>query len=226
MRILLVEDDIRLAQALGKILEKNNYEVDVVHDGQSGLDWGLADIYDVIILDAMLPKMDGFTIASKLRRANINAPIMMLTARSEVADKITGLDSGADDYMTKPFSTAALLAHLRALTRRKGDVIFEELKYGDLTLNLSSYDLYCGNKNIHLSFKEFSLLKVLMTNPGQIISKELLIQKVWGTYSDVEENNVEAYVSFVRKKLNYLKSNVEIETVRKAGYRLVEKQCS
>ncbi len=226
MRILLVEDDIRLAQALSKILEKNNYEVDAVHDGQSGLDWGLADIYDVIILDAMLPKMDGFTIASKLRRANINAPIMMLTARSEVADKITGLDSGADDYMTKPFATAELLAHLRALTRRKGDVIFEELNYGDLTLNLSSYDLYCGKKNIHLSYKEFSLLKVLMTNPGQIISKELLIQKVWGTYSDVEENNVEAYVSFVRKKLNYLKSNVEIETVRKAGYRLVEKQSS
>jgi two-component system, OmpR family, response regulator len=226
VRILLVEDDIRLAQALSKILEKNNYEVDAVHDGQSGLDWGLADIYDVIILDAMLPKMDGFTIASKLRRANINAPIMMLTARSEVADKITGLDSGADDYMTKPFATAELLAHLRALTRRKGDVIFEELNYGDLTLNLSSYDLYCGKKNIHLSYKEFSLLKVLMTNPGQIISKELLIQKVWGTYSDVEENNVEAYVSFVRKKLNYLKSNVEIETVRKAGYRLVEKQSS
>lgn len=223
MRILLVEDDIRLAQALVKILEKNNYEAEAVHDGQSGLDWASADIYDVVILDAMLPKMDGFTIAKELRRKNISTPILMLTARSEVSDKINGLDSGADDYMTKPFSTAELLAHLRALTRRTGDVIFEELNFGDLKLNLSSYDLQSNDKTIHLSYKEFSLLKVLMTNPGQIISKELLIQKVWGTYSDVEENNVEAYISFLRKKLNYLESHVEIATIRKAGYKLIEK---
>ncbi len=205
MQVLIVEDDVRLAAALERILEENGYVVDTVHDGQSGVDWGETGIYDVIILDVMLPKMDGFTVASSLRRKNISTPILLLTARDAVPDKITGLDSGADDYMTKPFSPAELLAHLRALTRRQGEVVFETLDAGDLSLNVESYDLSCGGKSIHLSYKEFSLARILMANPGQVISKEQIIAKVWGVESTAEDN-VEAYVSFLRKKLSFLGS--------------------
>lgn len=183
MQILIVEDDVRLARALAHILEENGYGTDVVHDGADGLAYAESDIYDVVILDVMLPKMDGFTVVAELRRKNVSAPVLLLTARDAVPDKITGLDSGADDYMTKPFSPAELLAHLRALTRRQGEVIFEKLDAGDPSLNLESYDLTCGQKAIHLSFKEFSLAKVLMSNAGQVVSKELLIERVWGVES-------------------------------------------
>ena len=206
MQVLIVEDD--------------GYLVDMVHDGQSGVDWAETGIYDVVILDVMLPKMDGFSVASALRRKNVSTPILLLTARDAVPDKITGLDSGADDYMTKPFSPAELLAHLRALTRRQGEVVFEVLRAGDLSLNVESYDLSCGEKSIHLSYKEFLLAKILMSNPGQVVSKEQLIAKVWGIESSAEDNNVEAYVSFLRKKLKFLGSSAHVETLRKAGYRL------
>ncbi|RDB61392.1 DNA-binding response regulator [Gordonibacter sp. 28C] len=219
MQILVVEDDVRLAQALGHILEENGYGVDVVHDGATGRDWAASGLYDVIVLDVMLPKMDGFSVVAELRRAGVSTPVLLLTARDAVPDKITGLDSGADDYMTKPFSPAELLAHLRALTRRQGEVVFEALSAGDLSLNLESFDLTCGAKSIHLSFKEFSLARVLMANPGQVVSKDLLIEKVWGIESSAEDNNVEAYVSFLRKKLAFLGSACRIETLRKAGYR-------
>ena len=222
MQILMVEDDIRLAQAVAQILEEKNYQVDVVHDGQSGLDWGLSGIFDVIILDVMLPKLDGFAVAKELRRSNIDTPILMLTARAQIPDKIEGLDSGADDYMTKPFSPAELLAHLRALTRRQGQVIFETLEFGDLKLNLESHDLSRGDKSINLSFKEFSIVQILMVNKNQIVSKETLIAKVWGIESTAVDNNVEAYVSFVRKKLRHLDTSVQIETVRGVGYRLID----
>ncbi len=220
MKVLIVEDDMRLAQALAHILEENKYDVDVVHDGAAGRDWAVLGQYDVIILDVMLPKMDGFAVVAALRRASISTPVLLLTARDAVPDKITGLDSGADDYMTKPFSPAELLAHLRALTRRQGEVVFETLAAGDLSLNLESFDLSCGAKSIHLSFKEFSLARVLMANPGQVASKDLLIEKVWGIESSAEDNNVEAYVSFLRKKLAFLGSTSRIETLRRAGYRL------
>ena len=226
MQVLIVEDDVRLARALGRILEENNYIVDMTHDGQSGLEWAEVGEYDVIILDVMLPKMDGFAVASELRRKNINTPILLLTARDAVPDKITGFDSGADDYMTKPFSPAELLAHLRALTRRQGDVVFETIEAGDLSLNIESYDLSCGKKSIHLSYKEFSLARILMANPTQVISKEQIIAKVWGIESSAEDNNVEAYVSFLRKKLAFLGSKVSIETLRKAGYRLNTEACA
>ena len=222
MQILIVEDDVRLAQAVGKILEENNYQVDLVNDGQSGLDYALSDIYDVVILDVMLPKMDGFEVAKQMRRKNINTPVLMLTARAQIPDKIEGLDSGADDYMTKPFSPAELLAHLRALTRRTGQVVFENLEFGDLKLNLESHDLSRGDKSINLSFKEFSILQVLMTNRNQIVSKETLISKVWGVDSSAVDNNVEAYISFIRKKLKHLGTDVQIETVRGVGYRLAQ----
>lgn len=174
------------------------------------------------IVDVMMPKMNGFEVVTKLRRAHISTPVLLLTARDAISDKITGYDSGADDYMTKPFSPAELLAHLRMLTRRQGEVVFEEICAGDLLLNLESYDLSCGEKTIHLSYKEFCLAKVLMSNAGQIVSKEMLINKVWGVGSSAEDNNVEAYISFVRKKIKFIGSSAKIETIRKAGYRLLK----
>lgn len=221
MQVLIVEDDIRLAQALGRILEENDYQVDIVHDGQAGLDYAVSGIYDVVILDLMLPKMDGYAVVRELRRARIDTPVLMLTARGTIPDKITGLDSGADDYMTKPFSPAELLAHLRALTRRQGQVVFETLEFADLSLNLESHDLSCGEKSLNLSFKEFSIVRILMANHDQIVSKDTLISKVWGVESSAVDNNVEAYISFLRKKLKFLGSKAQIETVRKVGYRLV-----
>lgn len=222
MKILIVEDDLRLARALAHILVESHHEVDIVGDGASGLEWAESGMYDVIILDVMLPKMDGFEVVAELRRENVSTPVLLLTARDAVSDKITGLDSGADDYMTKPFSPAELMAHLRMLTRRQGEVIFEKIDFADLTLNLDSLELSCGSKTIHLSVKEFSLAKILMTNPSQIASKELLIDKVWGMDSSAEDNNVEAYISFLRKKLKFLGSRARIETIRKVGYRLVD----
>jgi two-component system OmpR family response regulator len=222
MKILIVEDDLRLARALAHILVESHHEVDIVGDGASGLEWAESGMYDVIILDVMLPKMDGFEVVAELRRENVSTPVLLLTARDAVSDKITGLDSGADDYMTKPFSPAELMAHLRMLTRRQGEVIFEKIDFADLTLNLDSLELSCGSKTIHLSVKEFSIAKILMTNPSQIASKELLIDKVWGMDSSAEDNNVEAYISFLRKKLKFLGSRARIETIRKVGYRLVD----
>lgn len=220
MQILVVEDDMRLAAALGHILEENGYGVDLVHDGATGLEWGESSIYDIVILDVMLPKMNGFDVVAELRRRKVTTPVLMLTARDAIPEKITGLDSGADDYMTKPFSPAELLAHLRALTRRQGEVVFETVEFADIALNLESFDLACKKKTIHLGLKEFSICKILMLNPNQVISKETLISKVWDIESSAEDNNVEAYISFLRKKLKFLGSSASIETLRKAGYRL------
>lgn len=220
MQVLIVEDDIRLAQALGQILEENHYQVDLVHDGDQGLAYAESGSYDVIILDVMLPRKSGLEVVAELRRANVATPVLMLTARTTAQDKITGLDSGADDYMTKPFSPAELLAHLRALTRRQGQVVFEKIDFGDISLNLESHDLSCGSKSINLSYKEFSIANILISSEGQIVSKDMLISKVWGVESSAVDNNVEAYISFLRKKLKFLGSNTQIETVRKVGYRL------
>lgn len=220
MQVLIVEDDIRLAQALGQILEENHYQVDLVHDGDQGLAYAESGSYDVIILDVMLPRKSGLEVVAELRRANVATPVLMLTARTTVQDKITGLDSGADDYMTKPFSPAELLAHLRALTRRQGQVVFEKIDFGDVSLNLESHDLSCGSRSINLSYKEFSIANILISSKGQIVSKDMLISKVWGVESSAVDNNVEAYISFLRKKLKFLGSNTQIETVRKVGYRL------
>lgn len=222
MQVLIVEDDERLAAALEKILKDNGYDVEKVHDGLSGLEYAKMTSYDVVIMDVMMPKMDGFTVTSELRRAGVSTPILLLTARDSTSDKIVGLDSGADDYMTKPFSPAELMAHLRALMRRQGEVQFEQLTAGDLQLSLESYDLTCGSKSIRLSFKEFSILKILMSSPGAVISKDMLIDKAWGVQSSAGDNNVEAYISFLRKKLAHLGSLSKIETIRKAGYRFVE----
>lgn len=222
MHLLIVEDDEALAAALEKILVDNGHEVDQVHDGQSGFEYASTGIYDVIIMDVMLPKMDGFEATRELRRSNVSTPIMLLTARDATSDKITGYDSGADDYMTKPFSPAELMAHLRALSRRQGEVQFEQITAGDLTLDLESSTLSTAKKSIQLSEKEFNIIRILMGSPGAVFSKETLIDKAWGVSSSAGDNNVEAYISFLRKKLKHLGSKSSIETIRKAGYRLTE----
>ena len=218
MRILIVEDETRLAETLRQLLEDQRYQVDTVYDGADGVDYGLAGQYDLIILDVMLPKVDGFQVAQRLRAAHVSTPILMLTARDDVSDKISGLDCGADDYMTKPFDTSELLARVRALTRRQGEVVSEELAFGDLSLHLSSHCLRRGDKSVRLGFKEFEVLRLLMVNNGNVVTKETLISKIWGLDSEAEDNNVEVYISFLRKKLVFLNSQVSISTVRKVGY--------
>ena len=205
--------------------EEQHYHTDIVYTGTDGLYCGLSGEYDVIVLDVMLPGENGFDVVKKLRKAHVQTPVLMLTARDDISDKVTGLDRGADDYMTKPFIPEELLARIRALSRRQGEVVVEELHFGDLTLNLSTNDLVRGRKSIHLGYKEFEVLKLLMNNAGKIISKDMLISRVWGNDSDAEDNNVEAYISFLRKKLSFLSSKVEIVTVRKVGYRLEEPSC-
>ena len=220
MKILVVEDELRLAEALSQIMQEQKYQVDVANDGNDGLDYALYGDYDVIVLDVMLPGKDGFEIVRALRAAKVKTPVIMLTARDDVRDKIRGLDKGADDYMTKPFVPEELLARIRALSRRQGEVLLEEISMEDLTLSLSTNDLLCGAKSIHLAFKEFEIMKILLSNQKTIVSKEMLISKVWGDDSDAEDNNVEAYISFLRKKLSFLGSRVQISTIRKVGYRL------
>ena len=224
MRILIVEDEIRLAETLGQIMIEQKYAVDIVHDGEMGLDYAKEGQYDVIVLDVMLPKLNGFEVVKHLRAVKNATPVILLTARDETVDKITGLDCGADDYMTKPFVPEELLARVRAMARRQGDIILEEMKYSDLTLNLSTYLLYRDAKSVHLGYKEFEVLKLLMSNPNLVVTKESIITKVWGMESDAEDNNVEAYISFLRKKFFFLGSKVNIGTLRKVGYRLEELQ--
>lgn len=220
MQILIIEDEKRLAVALAQIFTEKKYMVDVSYDGADGLDYALSGIYDVIVLDIMLPKMDGYTVASEIRKAKISTPILMLTAKDQVADKVKGLDCGADDYMTKPFAPDELLARIRALTRRQGEVVIDELEFGDITLNLSNCDLASAGKSVHLNFKEFEIMKILMQNPGTVTTKDDLIVKVWGYDSNAVDNNVEVYISFLRKKLDFISSRCEIMSLRKIGYRL------
>ncbi len=222
MRILIVEDEKRLARTIGDLLEAQHYTVDLCYDGESGLDNALSDIYDVMILDVMLPKMDGFTVARRIRESGVNLPILMLTARSELEDKVSGLDSGADYYLTKPFANEELLACLRALTRKNnGGNLDNRMYFGDLTLELSNCQLSCGERSVRLSRKEFDIMSLLMSQGDQVVPKETLILKVWGYESDAEDNNVEVYISFLRKKLNHLKSTVSIKALRMVGYHLV-----
>ncbi len=220
MRVLIVEDEKRLAEALEQIMAEQKYSVDVVGNGDDGLSYALSGHYDVAVLDVMLPRRSGFDIVRCMRQHKVATPVLLLTARDEIHDKVTGLDCGADDYMTKPFSPDELLARVRALSRRQGDVVIEELVFSDLTLNLSTHTAHCKNKSVHLGFKEFEVLRLLMASPQIIVPKEDIITKVWGMESDAEDNNVEAYISFLRKKFYYLGSKVNVGTVRKVGYRL------
>ena len=219
MRVLIVEDEVRLATTLQDLLEMDGFTADVCHDGESGLDNALTGIYDVILLDVMLPKLDGFTVLRRLRAEGNATPVLMLTARSEVTDKVTGLDSGADYYLTKPFEPRELLACVRALTRRQPELrSTDQLRCGDLTLEKGTFTLSCGERSVRLSRKEYDMMELLMLNQKVVITKEKLLVKIWGYESDAEDNNVEVYVSFLRKKLEHLHSQVRIKTIRMVGY--------
>ena len=221
MKLLLVEDEKQLSEALQQILIKNKYSVDAVYNGDEGLDYALTGVYDVIILDIMLPKLNGIVILKMIRKRKISTPVILLTAKGSVEDRILGLDSGADDYLPKPFSPDELLARLRALTRRNGDFINENiLEFSDIKLNLSTYDMEVNDNSITLTQKEFEILKYFMQRPKLVVSKDDLITKLWGFDSDIEHNNIEVYISFLRKKLAYVESNVKITTIRRVGYRL------
>lgn len=223
MKLLLVEDEKQLSEALSQILINNKYSVDAVYDGENGLEYALTGIYDVIILDIMLPKLNGLEILRELRKENISTPILLLTAKDSIDDKVTGLDLGADDYLPKPFDPKELLARLRAISRRKGEVINDNLlSYGDINLNISNYDLSCKDAAVTLTQKEFEILNYFMQRPKNIVSKDDLITKLWGFDSDVEYNNIEVYISFIRKKLTFINSSVKITTIRRAGYKLEE----
>jgi len=225
MRILLVEDEVRLSQALVEIFQKNRYGIDAVYTGPEGLEYAQSGIYDAIVLDIMLPGMDGITILKTLREEKNQTPILLLTAKDDISDKVKGLDCGADDYMTKPFSTDELLARVRALTRRKGNVKEEVETFGDLILNKNNCELQkVDGESIKLSLKEFQIVDLLFENPHQIIKKERIIEKIWGGDSDAEYNNVEVYISFLRKKMEQLKVNTVIRTARGIGYSLEERK--
>ncbi|WP_150269900.1 response regulator transcription factor [Paenibacillus tepidiphilus] len=219
MRILIVEDEIHLAEAVTQILKKHNYSVDAVHDGSTGLDYALSGIYDLLLLDIMMPEMDGISVLRKLRTKGVATPVIFLTAKGEITDMVTGLDYGADDYIAKPFSTEELLARMRAVLRRKGEVLPDDaLKLGDLELNTTNLRLSVGGKEMKLNLKESELLELLMTRKSAATSKEQIIEKLWGFDSEAEHNNVEVYISFLRKKLTFLGSTVRISTIRNVGY--------
>lgn len=225
MRILVIEDEFHLAEALTQILRKNNYTVDTVNDGGSGLDNALSNIYDLILLDIMLPEMDGISLLKEIRKKGIGTPVILLTAKGEISDRVIGLDSGADDYLPKPFATEELLARIRAMSRRKGEVLQDNiLKFGDIELNPSTLKLSGKNKEVKLILKESQLLELLILRKNAITSKELIIEKLWGFDAEVEHNHVEVYISFLRKKLIFLNSKVVINTVRGVGYILEDKK--
>jgi DNA-binding response OmpR family regulator len=222
MRLLLAEDEVELSNAIVTILKHQNYSVDAVYDGLDAYDYLSAQEYDGAILDIMMPKLDGISVLKKLRSEGNSTPILMLTAKSELNDKIEGLDSGADDYLTKPFAMQELLARVRAITRRNGEVQGQTLSYSDLTLNRSNFTLTCGDKSIALSNKEFQMLEMMITNPKQIISQDQFMDKIWGLDSETEMSVVWVYISYLRKKLKDINSHVSIKATRNVGYSLIE----
>ena len=222
MRILLAEDEKRMAAALVALLRQEKYDVDHTADGASALTALESGIYDIAVLDVMMPEMNGFEVAKKARNNGIKTPILMLTAKSQLEDKVEGLDSGADDYLTKPFQTKELLARIRALGRRNAGFQDGSLRYGDLSLNTSTAILTCEGtgQNVRLSEKELHILEYMFSNQGQIMTREQLAVKIWGFENEAEYNNVEVYMSFTRKKLAFVGSGVEIKAVRGLGYEL------
>ena len=225
MRVLLAEDEKRMAAALAALLKEEKYDVDYFADGESALSALESGIYDMAVLDVMMPEMNGFEVARNARSHGIRIPILMLTAKSQLDDKVTGLDSGADDYLTKPFQTKELLARLRALSRRNASFQDGSLRYGDLKLDTGAATLTCeeNGQSVRLAEKEMRILEYMMSNQGQIMTREQLAEKIWGFESDAEYNNVEVYMSFTRKKLAFVGSRVEIKAVRGLGYELREK---
>ena len=225
MKILIVEDETRLADALVQIFTRNKMIADASYNGIDGLDNALSGIYDVIVLDIMLPGMNGIEVLRELRKEGIKTPVILLTAKDEVSDKVKGLDSGVDDYLTKPFATEELLARVRALGRRSASELIcsDTLTFSDVSLDLSTYTLSCGNNSVKLGLKEFTIMEMLLRGGSRVLTKENLLVKVWGYESDAEYNNVEVYISFLRKKLGYIRSSVSIKTLRGVGYSLETK---
>ncbi len=222
MKILLVDDERALTEALATILRKNKYLVDVAFDGEEGLDCALTGLYDLIVLDIMMPKIDGLNVLKLLRQQKIDTPILMLSAKSEISDKIDGLNLGADDYLTKPFNTEELLARVKALLRRKESFTGDTLSFSDISLSRDTFELIRGEKKITLGKKEFQILEMLIMNNGKSIDKEKFIEKIWGYDTDAEYNTIEVYVSFLRKKLGAVGAKTEIKSIRGVGYMLGE----
>lgn len=224
MHILVVEDDKDLSNAIKHILEHVGYEVDTVFDGDSGIAFAESGIYDAIIFDVMLPKVDGFKATEILRGKGVSTPILMLTAKGAIPDKIEGFDSGADSYMTKPFSPKKLLARLRALTRRQVPNIMSTLDAGDLSLDIDNRMLSCGDEKVQLGNKEFLFMQLLMKNEGRTLTFNQIINSLWEESDDVSKNNIEAYVSMLRKKLRFLNSSMNISLVKDIGYQLIRSE--
>ncbi|MCL2164668.1 MAG: response regulator transcription factor [Oscillospiraceae bacterium] len=220
MKILLVEDERQLSDVVAALLKQNLHEVDAVYNGTDGEDYAMSGVYDAVILDIMLPGKTGIDVLSSLRRQGNATPVLLLTAKSEVEDRITGLDSGADDYLTKPFASGELLARLRAITRRGNEFIGDELRAGNTSLDKNTHELKGAKGSIKLSTKEYQIMDLLLTNSRQIIPKERFMEKIWGFDSETEYNSIEVYVSFVRKKLTAIGSDLQIKAVRNAGYSL------
>lgn len=219
MKVLIIEDEKLLADSIKSLLTKKGFEVDVAYDGETGEEYAELGIYDLLILDILMPKMNGYEVAKKVRKKRIGTPILMLTAKSELEDRIAGLNSGADYYLTKPFDTRELLACINALLRRQGAQV-DEIRFGNTTLDLSSAMLICGKNSIRLSAKEFDIMRYLFQAGGKILSKDMILTKVWGYDSNAVENHVEVYIGFLRKKLASIGSNIRIETIRRLGYYL------
>lgn len=224
MKVLIIEDERQLSEALATLLEQNMYSVDVANDGVSGEEYALSGIYDVILLDIMLPCKNGWDVLRSLREKKISTPILLLTAKYEVEDKIHGLDLGADDYLTKPFSTGELMARIRAITRRKGELVGDELVLNTTVLKKSTHELCCKGNTVKLSAKEYQILEMLLQNHTQIIPKERFVEKIWGFESDAEYNVIEVYISFIRKKLAAIHADITIKATRGIGYSLEDGQ--
>lgn len=225
MKILIIEDEKLLTDSLKSLLERKGFDVEVAYDGETGEEYAELGIYDLLILDVMMPKMNGYQVARQVRAKRCGTPILMLTAKSGLEDRIEGLNAGADYYLTKPFDTRELLACINALLRRQGNQV-DELVYGNTGLDLSSSTLVCGEKSVRLSAREFDVMRFLLQSRGSNLSKEVLLARVWGYDSNAVENHVEVYVGFLRKKLQSIGSNVRIAAVRRLGYHLeVDEQC-
>ncbi len=222
MNILVVEDEKNLNDAMCHVLTEDGCHAKAAYDGKAGYELAKTGEYDVVVLDVMLPEMDGFEVVHQLRRDGVATPVIIVTAKTSTTDKIEGLDCGADDYMTKPIDTDELLARIRALSRRKGEVPIDEMKFGDLALDLHTHDLRRNGIEMHLSQKDLAVMRMLMSSTGRVVSKHDLLASIWGTEGDTSENSAEAYISFLRKKLSHLHSEVQITTLRMLGYRLEE----
>ena len=225
MKILIIEDEKLLADSVKMLLERKGFEVECVYDGKTGAEYAELGVYDLLILDVMMPEMDGYQVAREVRSKRCATPILMLTAKSGLEDRITGLNAGADYYLTKPFDTRELLACINALLRRQGGQV-DEMAFGNTTLDLSTSILSCGEKSIRLSEREFDLMRFLLQSREKNLSKEVLLVRIWGFESNATENHVEVYVGFLRKKLQSIGSNIRIEAIRRQGYHLeVTEEC-